>query len=92
MKKIILLLLFIIYAPYSVAATPQRLLSTSKQLIVVTTPTWNSFSGQMQRFERNSTEHSWKAIGKPIAVVVGKHGMGWDIHLKNTSSLVAVKH
>jgi D-alanyl-D-alanine dipeptidase len=45
----------------------------------------------MQRFERNSTEHSWKAIGKPIAVVVGKHGMGWDMHL-NDSSRVVVKH
>jgi hypothetical protein len=49
----------------------------STQMIVVTVPDWNTIDGQLQRFERASTHDAWQSAGEPIAVVVGKNGMGW---------------
>jgi D-alanyl-D-alanine dipeptidase len=52
-------------------------LLTSTQMIVVTTPNWNSVSGQLQRFQRVRPGKRWKAVGSPTPIVVGKNGMGW---------------
>ncbi len=59
--------------------------------MVVSTPSWHSISGKLQRFERSSTQLSWKAVGKPMLVVVGKQGLGWDVHFKNEQSQAAIK-
>ncbi len=91
MNKNILLLIFF-FNSWCYAHTPQQLLSTSRQLIVVTTPTKNSVTGQMQRYERNTLEDSWKVVGKAIPIVVGKNGLGWDPHFNNESGRVAIKH
>jgi len=91
MKKSIALLIFFIHSCSFAASTPQQLLSNNKQLIIVSTPNWNSINGQMQRFERNSTQDAWKAVGKPIAVVIGKNGMGWDAHFKNKQDQSVIK-
>lgn len=91
MKKWIVLLIFFIHSWCFAASTSQQLLSNSKQLIIVSTPNWNSISGQMQRFERKSTQHAWKAVGKPIAVVIGKHGLGWDSRFKNKQDQSVIK-
>ncbi len=47
----------------------------SMQAIVVTTPSWSSPRGTMQRYERKG-EH-WDKVGKSFDVVVGKNGLGW---------------
>ncbi len=49
----------------------------SQQLIVVTTPNWQSVSGQLLRFERQDASAAWQAIGQPHPIVVGRKGLGW---------------
>ena len=56
-------------------STPSRAL----QLIVVTTADWNAVDGQLQRYQRTSSEGPWNAVGRPVSIVVGSHGMGWGI-------------
>jgi zinc D-Ala-D-Ala dipeptidase len=47
----------------------------NEQLIVVTSPTWDSSSGKLQRYQRSDAQHAWQVVGKPIAVMLGKKGM-----------------
>ncbi len=89
MHKKVLLLCFINSVCF--AATPQKLLSHSEQLIVVSTPSWNSVSGEMQRFSRTSTKQAWHQVGKSIPVVVGKNGIGWDMQLTHADKQSPVK-
>src|ERR1700691_6205497 len=72
-------------ASFATAQTsdPQPLRS-SLQMIVVTTPDWNTVEGRLQRYERAKPEASWKPVGDPIAIVVGKKGMGWGAGLMST--------
>ena len=60
------------------------ILSHSSQIIVVTTSSWNAVEGQLQRYERSSTQETWNAVGEPISIVVGKKGLGWGIGLSAT--------
>lgn len=89
MKKVLIIFVFLI-APACVnaGATPKKLISHSKQLVIVTTDNWNSTTGQLQRFERSSIQHYWTPIGKPIPVVTGRHGLGWDSRFKKTEPIV----
>jgi D-alanyl-D-alanine dipeptidase len=89
-KKILLLCL--INSCCFAATTPQTLVAQSQQLIIVSTPNWNSVAGEMQRFSRDSTKHAWHAVGKSVPVVIGKNGMGWDMHLKNNNDQSPIKH
>lgn len=59
-------------------------LSSSTQLIVVTTPDWSAVQGRLQRFERAHVGDPWTAVGSPIAIVVGKSGMGWGAGVFST--------
>lgn len=45
------------------------------QLVVVVTKGWTNVDGQLRCFERAKDGH-WKQHGKPIAVVVGRSGLG----------------
>jgi L,D-peptidoglycan transpeptidase YkuD (ErfK/YbiS/YcfS/YnhG family) len=56
-------------------------LSQSTQMIAVTTEDWNAVNGQLQQFERDTPKQAWRLVGKPISVVVGKHGLGWGVGL-----------
>jgi L,D-peptidoglycan transpeptidase YkuD (ErfK/YbiS/YcfS/YnhG family) len=53
--------------------------SHSTQMIVVTTDDWNEVAGRLERYERDSPRGKWRPVGVPIAVAVGKKGMGWGI-------------
>ena len=59
------------------AAVPP-LLADARQLIVVTTPDWNTMRGELRRYERVTPTAQWKAVGAPIAMVVGRNGLAWD--------------
>ncbi|MEO8560953.1 MAG: hypothetical protein ABI601_02690 [bacterium] len=48
------------------------------QLVMVTTPAWDSTSGTLRRYERNGPAESWRAIGATIPIVVGRTGLAWD--------------
>jgi D-alanyl-D-alanine dipeptidase len=51
--------------------------SASRQLVVVTTPAWSATSGTLHRFSRGDSTEAWRPVGTPVAVVVGRAGLGW---------------
>jgi L,D-peptidoglycan transpeptidase YkuD (ErfK/YbiS/YcfS/YnhG family) len=59
-------------------------LARSTQMIVVTTPNWNTVEGRLQRYERATTQEKWRPVGEPISIVVGKNGLGWGIGVMAT--------
>lgn len=57
----------------------------STQMIVVTTPDWNTVQGRLQRYERTRAQGEWLPVGGSIPIVVGKNGMAWGIGLIPTN-------
>jgi len=51
----------------------------SSQLLMVTTANWNTKEGKLQRYEREG--QSWKKIGEPVEIVLGRNGLGWGLGL-----------
>jgi L,D-peptidoglycan transpeptidase YkuD (ErfK/YbiS/YcfS/YnhG family) len=49
----------------------------SRQLLVVTTPGWDSVSGTLQRYVRAGPRAPWRAEGRPVPIVVGQSGLAW---------------
>jgi D-alanyl-D-alanine dipeptidase len=49
----------------------------ARQLIVVTTPAWDSVSGTLRRYERAAVGAPWRAVGGVIPIVVGQTGLAW---------------
>jgi D-alanyl-D-alanine dipeptidase len=52
--------------------------ASARQLVLVTTPAWDSTSGTLRRFERDATGNAWRAVGAAIPIVVGRTGVAWD--------------
>jgi len=50
---------------------------TVRQMIVVTTPAWDSVSGTLRRYERAGAGSPWRTVGEPIPIVVGQTGLAW---------------
>jgi hypothetical protein len=59
-------------------------LDGSTQMVVVTTADWSTVQGRLQRFERALVGDAWNPVGTPIAIVVGKKGMGWGAGILST--------
>src|ERR1044071_1693860 len=59
-------------------------LAGSRQLVVVTTPAWDSVQGTLRRFERKGAKGSWTQTGEAFPVVVGRSGLGWGAGLIET--------
>jgi D-alanyl-D-alanine dipeptidase len=57
----------------------------ARQLLLVTTAGWDTVPGTLRRFERAAPGGAWRAVGEPVAVVVGRSGMGWGKGLHATS-------
>ncbi len=51
----------------------------TRQIIVVTTPSWESYQGRLYQFEQEVDR--WILQKSSIPVVVGKKGMGWGLGL-----------
>jgi D-alanyl-D-alanine dipeptidase len=62
-------------------------LGESTQLLVVTTPDWNSVQGRMERWERKPGSRSWRMVGDAIKIVVGKNGMAWGSGIVDTAAV-----
>ena len=60
-----------------VAAQTPRPLGGARQMVVVTTPGWDSTSGTLQHFERSNARDAWHSAGAPIPIVVGRTGLAW---------------
>lgn len=50
---------------------------SARQLIVVTTASWDATSGTLRRFERGGDRDPWRAVGDSVAVTVGRAGLAW---------------
>ena len=61
--------------------SPAELLDAARQMVLVTTPDWNTVQGTLRVYERAGTG-PWTPArvggGAPIAIVVGKSGTAWD--------------
>ncbi len=53
-------------------------LRETTQLLVVAIPEWNAMFGELRRYERSAPGGTWEVVGHPIAVVIGKNGLGWE--------------
>lgn len=63
-------------APVTQAApTP---LDGARQLVLVVTPAWDSTSGTLRRFVRDSDTDAWRPLGSVVPIVVGRTGLAWD--------------
>jgi uncharacterized protein YijF (DUF1287 family) len=51
--------------------------ATTRQLVVVVAPGWDEFRGHARRFERDTVGGSWRPVGEPFAVVLGRDGLAW---------------
>jgi len=75
----------------SVPAVPLRLrstipeISTCRQLILVTTASWDEVSAMVHLYKRGVLGKApWRKVGQPFAAVVGQRGLGWGIGLHGT--------
>jgi zinc D-Ala-D-Ala dipeptidase len=66
--------------------SPRSLIDRSQQVVVVTTPSWSSTTGSMQRFERAAPELEWRAIGAREPIVVGRTGIAWGVGFDGVST------
>ncbi len=57
------------------ARTP---LDGARQMALVVTPAWDSTSGTLRRFVRESDTDQWRAVGAAVPIVVGRTGVAWD--------------
>jgi D-alanyl-D-alanine dipeptidase len=48
-----------------------------QQIVVVTTPAWDSIAGTLRRYTRVRPSMAWRADGEPVRVVVGRTGLAW---------------
>ena len=60
------------------------LLARARQLVVVTTPGWDSTAGTLRRYVRAGPTAAWRPVGSPVPVVVGRAGLAWDQLTGNT--------
>jgi hypothetical protein len=70
--------------PVVAQPNPQQRLGSALQLVVVTTADWDAVEGTLERFGRRETGDRWKRVGGPVAIVVGKKGMGWGTGFDRT--------
>jgi D-alanyl-D-alanine dipeptidase len=59
-----------------VSGTKSPIPPAKTQLVTVVSDGWNSFRAELRRYERSPGE-AWKAVGRPIDVVLGREGYGW---------------
>src|SRR3954462_11619838 len=64
----------------------------SEQLVVVTTPSWTSTSGTMERFERATPTSDWTKASEALPVVVGRTGIAWGVGFDDASTEGPHKH
>jgi L,D-peptidoglycan transpeptidase YkuD (ErfK/YbiS/YcfS/YnhG family) len=69
--------------PYSTTAMmpADSPLSSARQLLLVTAPTWGSTSAQLRRFQRKDPGADWTPIGDTVPVSLGRSGLAWGIGL-----------
>jgi D-alanyl-D-alanine dipeptidase len=64
--------------PVPVVQAARAPLDGARQLVLVVTPAWDSTSGTLRRFVRDSDRDAWRAVGDVVPIVVGRTGVAWD--------------
>ena len=64
----------------------------AQQIVVVTTPDWDSTSGTMRRFERVAGSSTWSPVGAPTAIVTGRTGLAWGVGFDDVGDSAAAPH
>jgi L,D-peptidoglycan transpeptidase YkuD (ErfK/YbiS/YcfS/YnhG family) len=59
--------------------------ATSRQLLVVTSASWDSVPATLARFERDGPHAQWRPVGAPVPVVLGRTGLAWGVGLHDPS-------
>jgi D-alanyl-D-alanine dipeptidase len=67
-------------------------LDGTRQLIVVTTPGWDSVSGTLRRYERGADGGAWIPVGDVVPVAVGHAGLAWGSDALRRSANEPRKH
>ena len=65
-------------APLAPVAEPPAL-ADARQLLVVTTPGWDSTSGELRRYVRDGAQAPWRRQGAVVPIVVGRTGLAWGV-------------
>lgn len=76
MNRSILVLLLLAASGCATAKKAPAILESSRQLVVVTTPSWEATTGTMELFEREHPAASWRRVDT-WPVVVGRTGLAW---------------
>jgi L,D-peptidoglycan transpeptidase YkuD (ErfK/YbiS/YcfS/YnhG family) len=53
------------------------LLASSRQLLLVVAPSWNSCTARLRRFDRPGSAGDWQAVGRAVSVSLGRAGLAW---------------
>jgi L,D-peptidoglycan transpeptidase YkuD (ErfK/YbiS/YcfS/YnhG family) len=69
------LLVLVSFVAATAGVAGDHLASSVTQLVVGVAPSWDSMTGKLQCFDR--TAKGWEAVGPPVAVLFGKHGLAW---------------
>lgn len=75
MSAILRVLLFVFLTWPCLAQVP----ADCRQMVLVVAPGWNSWKGQLQRYQRDHASAPWQAQGDPIEVVLGAQGLAWGL-------------
>ena len=80
MRKTLLPFLLMLCPPVSGSESmPRQWASEGTQMVVVTTPDWQTPAGRLQAFERRNGQ--WRSYGLDFPVITGKNGAGWGLGL-----------
>ncbi|HEV3050025.1 MAG TPA: hypothetical protein VGX50_06940, partial [Longimicrobium sp.] len=60
---------------------PAMRMDDVRQMVVVTTATWDAVDAVLQRYERASAGAAWTPVGEPIPAAVGRTGLAWGTGL-----------
>ena len=52
-----------------------------RQMVLVTTDSWDAVDATLQRYERASAADAWAPVGGPVRAAVGRTGLAWGTGL-----------
>jgi L,D-peptidoglycan transpeptidase YkuD (ErfK/YbiS/YcfS/YnhG family) len=58
-------------------AAPFRLPDATRQLVVVVSASWDATTARLARFARGGPGETWRAVGAPVVVALGRTGLAW---------------
>lgn len=64
-------------APKAVPLGGADMTAPARQLLLVVAEDWNYNEAKLQRYERATVDSDWVRVGAPVAVTIGRNGLGW---------------